>query len=360
MTRYADPSRAAVRGAASLFLVTLLLMSAGLLVIHAARVTLTEQRLTANDVLAHEAFAAAQAGLEVAFAGIRRPDPAEVAFDADGHVAMEGPAATLVNGARYATRMSNHGLTAWEVTLLRIESRGISSDGIGTRLVEQLARHQPWLANPPPAPLVVRGDVVLADGSVLRNSSRPYAIWSGGGIVAADTALVEVAGTAPCPHPAICEDDARLAALSPDTFFSNFFGLQAEVVRSASIIVPCAPCDAGDLIAGPDGRHRPLWIEGDAGTIVIGGGATGSPAAPVLIVIDGDLVIGADTMVHGLLHVRGNWLAGAGSLRVQGAVIIEGSVQEPVGLALEYDSGILDMLAEYGPYARIAGSWIDF
>ncbi len=368
MTRFADSARPPECGAASLFLVTLLLMSAGLLVMYAARVTLTEQRLTANDVLAHEAHAAAQAGLEVAFAGIQRFDPADVAFDTDGYFVIEGPAATLVNEARFATRLYNHGLTPRDTALLRVESQGIASDGIGMRLMQQLVRRNPWLAHPPPAPLVVRGDVVLADDGILRNPSRPYAIWSGGGVVAPGAVLIEITGTAPCPNPGVCDSDARLAGLSPGAFFSNFFGHPAEDLRSEATVIPCAVCDAedltgdmtGDPVGNQAGNDRPLWIEGDAGAIVIEGGATGSPEAPVLLVIDGDLVIGADTTIHGLMHVRGNWLPGAGSLSVRGAVIIEGAVREPAGLVLEYDGEVLERLAIRGPYARIAGSWSDF
>jgi Tfp pilus assembly protein PilX len=358
MTRYAERPhpRARDRGAATLFLVTLLLMSAGLLAWHAARVGLTGQRLSANDVLAHEALSAAQGGLESAFADIARLDPAAAVFDSDGLFVIDGPEATLANGARFTTRLHNHGLTPWDTTLLRVESEGISSDGIGRRIVQQLARLDPWLAHAPPATLVAHDDIALSDDAMLRNRFRPYAVWSGGGFVAPDPVLIDVVGTAPCPLAGVCDDDDRLAGLSADAFFSNFFGHPADTVQAGSVVITCATCDAGDLPAG----EWPLWLGGDAGFVEIAGGSIGSLAAPVLLVIDGNLLVGADTTIHGLVYVRGDWLPGAGGLSVQGAMIIAGAVREPGILALEYDPAILDLLAARGPYARIAGSWTDF
>ncbi len=344
------------RGAAILFLVTLLLFPAGLLALYAARVILSEQRLSANDVLAHEAQHAAQAGLEAAFVAIASLDPAEPVFDGNGYVELAGPAAALGNGAAFSTRIDNHGLTPWDSGLLRIESTGTASDGVGMQVVRQLAHRDPWLAHPLPAPLVARGDVTLASDGAIDNADRPYAVWSGGAAVVPAAVLITVAGAPACPVEGICDADARLAALSSDGMFANIFGRPPGLMASLSRIAHCDPC-AGD---GLDGDDRPLWVEGATGTITIAGGAAGSPETPVILVIDGDLSIAADTTVHGLIHVLGDWLPGGGALTLRGAMTVAGAVQDPGRVTLAYDSGILDLLGARGPFVRIAGSWSDF
>jgi hypothetical protein len=345
-----------VRGAAILFLVTLLLFPAGLLALYAARVILSEQRLSANDVRAHEAQHAAQAGLEAAFAALASLDPAEPLFDGDGHIEFSGPAVTLGNGAAFSTRIDNHGLTPWDSGLLHIESTGTASDGVGMQVVRQLARRDPWLAHPPPAPLVARGAVTLAGDGAIDNADRPYAVWSGGAAVVPASVQITVTGAPACPVEGVCDADARIAALSPDGLFANFFGRPPGLMASLSRITQCDVC-AGD---GLDGDDRPLWIEGAAETITIVGGAAGSPETPVILVIDGDLSIAADMTVHGLIHVLGDWLPGGGALTLHGAMTVAGAVQDPGRVTLAYDSEILDQLGARGPYARIAGSWSDF
>lgn len=355
MTRSSEPRRTSARGAATLLLVALLLTSAALLVFYAVRVGLTEQRLTANDVLAHKADAAAQAGLEHALAALAGLDGAAPTFDGGGRFALDGPAATLANGARYSTRVHNHGLTPWDATLLHVEALGTASDGVGARAMRQLARRDPWLAYPPPAPLVVRGDAALAPDAVLRNLHGPAA-WSGGGLTAPPSALIEFSASPACQVDGICVGDDRLAAMTDDAFLANFFGRPAALLRMRALRPACTVCAAG-MLAGGDGL--PSWVGSGNGPIVIIGGAAGTPQSPVILIVDGDLEVAADAVVHGLVYVRGDWRFGAGTLAVSGAVIVAGTVHEP-RFMLDYDPAILNLLATRGPYARVAGSWIDF
>lgn len=355
MTKSCELHPTPSRGAATLLLVALLLMSAALLVFYAARVGMTEQRLIANDVLAHEAGAAAQAGLEHAFDMLTGLDATTLPFDGEGRFVLDGPTAALDNGARYSTRVHNHGLTPGDATLLHIESLGAASDGIGVRTIRQLARHDPWLAHPPPVPLITRGDAVLAADAVLRNPDGPAA-WSGGGLTAPVSALIEFAASAACPADGICAGDGRLAAMSDNAFLANFFGRPAVSLRARALRLTCTAC-AADVLATSDGQ--PSWIDSSDDTVVVAGGAAGTPESPVILIIDGDLEIAADASVHGLVYVRGDWRPGAGALAVSGAVIVAGAVREP-RFVLDYDAVVLERLTTRGPYARVAGSWIDF
>ncbi len=356
MTRSTERHIGRMRGAATLLLTALLLMVAGLIVFHAARVGMTDQRLTANDVLAQEAIAAAQAGLERALAALADTDAGALPSDADGRISFAGPAQALMNGAAFETRIHNHGLAANAATLLEIASVGIASDGIGRRRARQLARHDPWLAHPPPSPLVAAGAIVLAAEAELRQPAGAVAAWSGGAIDAPPSILIETAATDACGGDGLCPDDPAIAALSGDRLAANFFGRPPALLRARISALSCLSCDAG-AIAVDDGR--PLWITGDDNRITLHGGTAGSFPAPVMLVVDGDLEVAADTVIHGLVFIRGDWLAGAGRLSVIGAVIVAGRVQAP-RLSLTYDTDILERLASRGPYTRVAGSWIDF
>ncbi len=279
MARVRASARPRMRGAAVLFIVMLLLLSAGLLAYYAARVSLTEQRLSANDVLAHEAQSAAQAGLEAAFGALAWLELINPIFDADGGLTIDGPAATLSNGAAFTTRWHNQGLTPGDTAMLRIEARGIASDAIGMRVAHQLARRDPWLAQAPPAPLVARGAVTLGENGIIDSGAHPYAIWSGGGVSLPGSMTIEVGGAALCGFNGVCDEDERLAQLSAAAFMTNFFGRPPELMAAQSTTIACVSC-AVDALAVV---VRPAWIEGDAGVVTLAGGTAGAPELLTII-----------------------------------------------------------------------------
>ncbi len=356
MTGYAEGNRRRAGGAATLFLVAVLLLVAGLIVFHAARVAMTDQRLTANDVLAFEAQAAAEAGLESAFSLLASLDASELPFDPGGRLSLTGPAQTLANGAGFTTRIHNEGLPPGIDGPIQAESTGIASDGVGRRQARQLARHDPWLPHPPPAPLIAGGDITLDANTRLRQPSGAVAAWAGGDLSADPAAEVETAMVEACDGEALCGGDPRLTALGADRLAANFLGRSPEALRARTRAFDCEACDTGAFTAG-DGR--PWWLSGVDDAVTLAGGVAGSPAAPVMLIIDGNLEVSVDTHVRGLLLVRGDWRPGAGRLTVSGAVIVTGAVMAPA-LDIDYDAAILERLAARGPYTRVSGSWIDF
>jgi hypothetical protein len=69
-------------------------------------------------------------------------------------------------------------------------------------------------------------------------------------------------------------------------------------------------------------RNETIWIEGD---LDLDSGTIGSPEAPVVLVVNGDLKMEGNTVVFGLIYVTGDW-DGAGGYDVHGAVVLEGQV----------------------------------
>lgn len=344
------------RGAATLVITVLLLFSLSLMMLYAARVGVTEQRLAANDAQARTAFAAAQAGLDRALAGLATLDRAALDYDADGWVALAPVSATLANGADYRAEVHNRALVPHDANLLRLDVRASSGPGGGVRAATQLAVFAPLLPNVPPAPLVVRGDLSPAGDLMLASPERPVGAWIGGAHVPGGIVDAQLSEPASCPPLGICAGDDRIGALTPAAFFENTFGRPLEALRSAAQVVRCAACDPAAII--PTGTV--LWLENDGATVTLGAGALGTEEQPVVAVIAGDFEAAGALQIHGLLFVLGDWRAGGGTLAAEGAVIVAGSAIDTDPAQLDYHAGILDVLHQSGRYAAVPGSWTDF
>lgn len=323
----------------TLAVVSLLLFCMALMLLYAVRARVSELRLAGHGVQARVLLAAAQSGLETALAqaGALMQETAPV-FDAQGRAELPGPSAELAGGIRLRTALHNRGLTPFDMELIEVESRASDAAG-GERAVRQQARLRPWLAHPPPAPLVVGRDADLPGAVELINDAGAVLAWSGGPFVAPLAAL-RLAGEPLCPPAGICEDDARIAALPAAGLFEYFFERDPALLRALAAGAPAV-----------------LWVGGEGVSL---SGAFGSEEAPVLLVADGDLALGGDVSVDGLLYVQGDWLPGTGSLEVRGAMIVAGQARHQGPVRLHYRPDHLARLAETGAYARIAGSWIDF
>lgn len=108
---------------------------------------------------------------------------------------------------------------------------------------------------------------------------------------------------------------------------------------------------------------RVLWIDGD---VDLDGAAIGSTAAPVLMVVDGGLEV--ETEVFGVVYVRRTdpddpavpW-ASAGTGRITGALLVEGSASIGGALTVVHDADVLALLRRAsGSFVRVPGSWADF
>lgn len=345
--RYAEACRtgAARRDArhqrgTTLALVSLLLFCLAIILLFTARAQMDALSLGSADAQARALHSAAQTGLETALAQadvlLRETAPI---FDADGWTAIDGPAAQLDGGIAYRTAIRNHGLLPSSLTLVEIEARAEDDSG-GARRVRQQARLRPWLANPPPAPLVVRGDIDLGGAVTLASEAGEAVLaWSGGAFHAPGAILD--AATTRCPPAGVCEFDARLAGLGGDGLFTQLYARDPAALRALS---------GGSV----------LWMQSGAGPVVLEDAIYGSEDAPVLIIAAGDLEVRGAIEVDGMLHVTGDWLPGSGELTVRGALVVGGNAAHAGAASLHYAPDRLARLAATGVYARIAGSWADW
>jgi hypothetical protein len=347
-----SPKGAAQRGAATLVLAVVLCFCLTLILIYAAKAATTAQRMAGNDAQARIALGAAQGGLEsalIALTGIRIES---VSFDADGWTGFAGPSRVLEGGASYSTRISNRGLMPGDIRVLEIESIAVAPDGSGMRVVRQLAARQPWLAHPPPSPLVVRGHADFADLELI-NQWGSLAAWTGGDF-SAGFAAIDVADEPRCDR-GVCANDSRLAGITADGFLETFFGRDPQLLALSAAKRTCEIC----AFAPPDEPNPVYWLDSPVGTVSLSG-TLGSEENPLMIVVDGDLILGGDTVIYGALYIRGNWVRGSGGLSLLGSLVVSGDAAPGSTVRLQYEPTRLEPFLTAGPYVRIAGSWSDF
>lgn len=365
------PSRQ--RGAAALIISIILLLAITLMTFAAAKVAVTEQKISANYYHATQAFEAAQAGLERGFANLA--DPAIRAAlirddDNDGVLDMPIPAnpnmqGTLSAGRAYTVTYDNpigYFGPAGRPDLILITSTGTADNGAARRVVTQMARITP----PPPAPLIVQGTASV-NGLLSRvtNNDTNLTIWSGGevfsnlGLGSGCLGSLGLCTVTSDGTTGIAKNDARLATMTGNEFFENFFADTKESIRAQSIQLDGARIDT---LITPAVHGEYIWI--DAGLLNTAlnanvGVTIGSPDAPVVLIVDGDLNVSVDvlTTIYGVVYVAGDLDSTNASalFSIQGSLIVEGDltfVGAASDLTYRDDDGEQRV-------ARVSGSWID-
>jgi hypothetical protein len=165
----------------------------------------------------------------------------------------------------------------------------------------------------------------------------------------------------------VVELDSSLSMLLDDDLgrnrmFASVFGVWREAHGEQPAVLRCAsPCDVAALTA--------LWATNPGRTVMAAGNLDlvaplGSAAAPVLLVVEGDLRVAAGT-VHGVVYQRGGTVTLSGSTVWNGALIGENGlnfVSNSAGdlLTLRYDADIIARLRRsHGSFVRVPGSWKD-
>lgn len=112
-------------------------------------------------------------------------------------------------------------------------------------------------------------------------------------------------------------------------------------------------------------RHpwRPIWVLGSLAV----GADIGTPATPVLMVVNGDLTFtSSSARVFGMVYVRipsggaNTWVTGGGG-QIVGAAVSDNSIQGNGTTAYVFDPEIMNLLRwNTGSFVRVPGSWKDF
>lgn len=222
----------------------------------------------------------------------------------------------------------------------------------------------------PTSPLTVKGTLTTsgAGGLGLHNTdprSAGQLVVSGGfAPPLIDARMDSVPGTP--PEQARSFGDTYLSGLNgPDgdkTFFRNFMGMVPSryknhpAARSVTCSGDCGPTLATAFAAG----QRIMTVDNG---MTINSGTIGTAAAPVVVVVYGDVTITGPMQLNGMLVVLGDltWTNNAAApSQVNGMVVVQGDMNAVGQMDIIYQQSIANELRNrLGSYARVSGGWID-
>ncbi len=326
------------RGAITLTACLLLLFILSLMSLYTARLSITGVQLSNNEYRHGQAMAAAAAGLA---RGLRALVPEHL----DSQSAeLKGPAGVLPDGSRYSSSLRPMG-----GHLIEIIATGRAADGSSLQKLRQTAIFLPYLSRPPPATVIARHAVHLGEDRVLHGSGGTR-VWSGGPLYLAGLAVT--AERMPCSVAALCPNDEHLATLTAATWLAQFFTLPLNLLRKSAAPLP----------SDPNGSSGGLLLMDNAGgaPVTLRNARIGSPQAPVILMITGDVAGISDSRINGLLYIGGNFSGDVSGLILQGALIVGGRIDIGSGYRIRRQAALMRRLLHLGRFARLPGSWRDF
>jgi hypothetical protein len=221
----------------------------------------------------------------------------------------------------------------------------------------------PALAVLPAAPLVALGDVDLgADGAGLHNADAASGllVHAGGALLNADRARLSPPPGTPAAS-ALAEHDEPLTGRTPDRLLQLHLGLpRTSFEHLPSVVTLDCTADCGNRLR--DAAVRGMRMLRVAGDLVLHNIELGGPREPVLLVADGGIRLGAGVRFTGVLFGRSlQWQAGSdGRDRLRGAAIVAGAVALSGRPDLVRDADVLNLLhTRTGTFVRVPGSWKD-
>ena len=227
----------------------------------------------------------------------------------------------------------------------------------------------------PAAPLIVKGNLTTlgAGGLGLHNtdarSGGLLVVSSGPPPVLNDDRMDSVPGTPPDRARSFgdtaLQDLVNQGADGDIRFFRNFLGMAPSRYPNhpAARAVTCASAaDCGtELVNAFNAGQRLLTVNQAMG---IGSNVSiGTAAAPVLIVVNGNVTITGPMELNGMLVVLGNltWTNSTPTASIiNGMVLVQGNMNANGRMDIVYQQSIANELRNrLGSYVRVPGGWID-
>lgn len=281
--------------------------------------------------------------------------------DIDGDVARQAFALRLDSAASGVTTIESIGCSGNATACLAPAGAGAA---VHVARAWADAARIPAIDVRPVAAITARGSVQLQGGPTVVHhgiASGGLTLHAGAEADPGDARLVGPPG-APALS-TIVSADAALASVDAAQFFASVFRMNRTTwqAQPAARFVTCTrPCD--DEISrrlAPPGSATLLWLDG--GLRLDGATQLGSPARPVLLVVDGAVHLRGPARIHGVLYLRNaEWRDEAGAT-LHGALLAEDDLLLSGPTRIDHYSTIIERLQMCcGTWARVPGSWRDF
>ncbi len=356
------------QGVATLVMSVVLLGTMTVLGFMTAQTAITEQKVVANEYRATQAFEAAEAGLQYGSA-LLESDSARLVLDAnsDGYIdAATGSDindAALQNGAKYTVSYRN--VTPGDFSLLEITSVGKSIDGTVLRTIKELYVNRTYISSSPVNSLTAKGTVDLSGNLTITNANTKRTIWAGGAVSLSGSASTDAGGGDGSDsgglNPDVTANDAFLSSMTNDAFFEAFMGGDKTTLKSKADIKLSGSglTNYSSTLNGKKGVS--IWIDQSSGDAMLSGGVIGSEEQPVILIVNGNLKFVGNNTIYGLVYVTQDWNnAGAGTIEINGAVVIEGNVSATGTPDINYSPLVnTNLQQKVGTHVKIPGSWAD-
>ena len=388
-------------GAATLLVSMILLIAATLLVLYASNTVVGEQRMSANEVRSKQAFQAAEAGIELSIEHINAGnDFQNVSLatlngrwsSANSSYRVMFCSSAAFPAAQQCADLAAGGITSACVapaagdTTAWVVGCGWSDDNAARkRIVTLVARTEP-VPGDVNNPLIAKGNVAFGGNPTVTNYFNNLTVWTGAtldntgntgktvirkpssvaGALTSNEVVAQVGnGNNVCTQaadlisttstgvfgPDVIQGDMTLANLTPDQFFENFLGTPPNVYKATMPDEIVAGGDAGTISAG----DKVYWVEGNASISQ----NIGSEGHPVVLVVNGNLSLGGNATIFGVVFVKGD-LSVSGGPVIRGAVLSTGSVSSGGNLNVIYDPDAVGGVNSIGTFAAMPGTWRDF
>jgi hypothetical protein len=349
--------------------------------IYAAKVGVMAQRILANEFRAGQAFAAAEAGAEEGIAYLRGnrkqidswgwlPCGSSTDFPCDNGTNVYGGNWEFIKDVNqndpYQFLKLDEDNGSYFLHFLRstdapavflVLAEGKSADGSGQAIVKQGVYFYLYSnMNTPDAPLMAGGDVNISGSfSVFGNANQGgVSVGAGGGVT--------LGGSTKGNNIVIVDKNTFPPKPFPADLFEYIFGVPKEeqqVIKDEATVL--SDCDS--LNTASSGLY---WIEGNCAP----GNDVGNKAAPVLLVVEGNIKLNGNRQIFGLVFAFSNSTTVQlnvelnGTATVYGAVIASKNIDKANGnFDMEYDSEVLENLysniGSHG-FTLIPGSWADY
>ena len=356
------------KGAATIVITVLLLVTITLIILFAASYTLMRQKIASNDYRNNQAYQAAEAGLEFAVPYFQQNSTTILANPVSGYLAPFSNSSTqnvtLGNNSRYTITYTNPVANNYNLILITVV--GTSDDGTATRTISQQVQFGSLLVTTPPASIVSKGSVSMTGSTNLVNTSTNTNISSGSTVSLSGSAQTSTSAgnvsSAGNLGSDILQNVSSLSSLSTNDFIATYLGGTPNQVKGSFTYyyTNSTNTNYSSILNNKTGT---IWIDQTGGQATLSGSATiGTTNSPVLLVVNGNLNISGSVQINGLVIIIGDpSVSVTGSVQINGGLMTSGNLVFSGSTQINYTPSAFTKLQQSTSYyAKVPGSWKDF